>query len=214
MKSRRTSRSAGAALATALALSLAVSLGGCEAVFTTSLFSFLQRDPANLSAEQQIAWAEQALASGDPEAMAEAYELVKDRATGSSDPELTYLAGRLALELSGASALLTATLDGSADFTVAVDVERIFAELNTSYLAEAGDFYQATHANDGTYLAGTDFVLGCICLLFEAVDAHSGDANGANYGQVNAFALAGQTAVGTEDAAYDILDALRTLNIP
>ena len=44
--------------AAALALLLLVGAGGCEAVFTTSLLSFLQRDPSGLSPEQQVAWAE------------------------------------------------------------------------------------------------------------------------------------------------------------
>ncbi|MFW5744904.1 MAG: hypothetical protein ACOC2D_16635, partial [Spirochaetota bacterium] len=68
-------------------------LASCENVFTTSLFSFLQRDPSRLSPEQQVAYGRDAIASGDPEAMAEAYEHLKD----SDDPETQLLAADLAL---------------------------------------------------------------------------------------------------------------------
>ena len=67
-------------------------LTGCEAIFTYSPFSFLQRDPANLPLEQKIAWAEAALSSGDREAMEKAYKALKDDATGSIDAKLTLLA--------------------------------------------------------------------------------------------------------------------------
>ena len=58
---------------------------GCQAVFTFSPFSAFQRDPAKLPPEQQIAWAEGALASGDTASMAEAYALLD--ALLESDPD-------------------------------------------------------------------------------------------------------------------------------
>ena len=194
-------------------LILLLSLSGCELIFTTSPLSFLQRDPANLPPAQRIAWAEQALASGDPAAMAAAYAVIKDQAASSSDPELTYLAAMLALELSGAPAMLMAVLSGSAEFTSAADVEEVFASVDTAYLSEAGGFFQATHDNDGSFLSGTDYILGCMCLLFEAVETNSGNAAGADYSDLNDFALDGQTAVGADDPAYDTLQELKTLSL-
>jgi hypothetical protein len=215
MKAIPWNRSA-AAIAACLLLTLAVLVlaTGCEAVFTASLFSFLQRDPSTLSPEQQVNWAEQALASGDPAAMAAGYAAIKDRAEASSDAELTYLAARLALELSGASAMLTAVLTEEAELTNETDIEEIFGTLNAAYLAEAGDFYQATHSNDETLLSGTDFILACMCLLFEAVRVNGGDAGvGAVYADVQSFAAEGVLAVGADDPAYDILDELTTFAV-
>ena len=52
-----------------------------------------------------------------------------------------------------------------------------------------------------------------MCLLFEAVEANSGNAAGADYSDLNDFALDGQTAVGADDPAYDILQELKTLSL-
>ena len=85
-----------------------VLFASCQAVFTFSPFSALQRDPSKLSADQQVAWAEDALASGDTAAMAEAYALIA--AMLESDPdnaELNLLAVDLAIGGSGLADLLT-----------------------------------------------------------------------------------------------------------
>ena len=56
---------------------VAILFGACERVFTVAPLSFLQRDPANLSNEQLIAYAEDALAAGDRDAMLAAYNLLR-----------------------------------------------------------------------------------------------------------------------------------------
>ena len=85
----------------ALVFSVLIVLIGCQAVFTFSPVSFLQRDPSKLSLDQKKTYAEDALASGDSDAMLAAYNAIKDDATGSTDGELNLLAAKLAMELSG-----------------------------------------------------------------------------------------------------------------
>lgn len=81
----------------------------CQAVFTFSPFSAFQRDPANLSEEQQKVWAESVLASGDAASMAEAYAIIAALlADNPNDPELNLLAANLAIGGSGLGSLLTA----------------------------------------------------------------------------------------------------------
>jgi len=72
-------------------------LGSCEQMFTFSPLSWAQRDPSNLSDAQKIAYAEGVLGSGDTDAMADAYNAIKD----SSDPDVQYLASQLAVGASG-----------------------------------------------------------------------------------------------------------------
>ncbi|MGC9311519.1 MAG: hypothetical protein ACP5IA_02410 [Sediminispirochaetaceae bacterium] len=88
---------------------LVLLLGSCEQMFTFSPLSWAQRDPANLSDAQKIAYAEGVLGSGDADAMADAYNAIKD----SSDPDVQYLASQLAV---GASGLNEAVQDALADF--------------------------------------------------------------------------------------------------
>lgn len=98
------------------ALALSLVLAGCENFFTSSPLAFLQRDPASLSAEQQIQYAEDALTSGDTEAMESAYEVLKD----SDDPETQLLAADLAL---GAAELEGAVTEAVAGIAAGDDVE-------------------------------------------------------------------------------------------
>jgi hypothetical protein len=69
----------------------------CEQFFTYSLFEWTQRDPSNLSTAQQISYAKGVLGSGDQDAMADAYEAIKD----NDDPEVQLLASKLAVGASG-----------------------------------------------------------------------------------------------------------------
>ena len=75
-------------------------LSSCQQIFTYSaLESWAQRDPSGLSDEQQVAYAESALASGDSEAIAAAYLAI----AGSDDPDTNLLASELAFAGSGVS---------------------------------------------------------------------------------------------------------------
>jgi hypothetical protein len=144
-------------------------LAGCQAVFTYSPLSFLQRDPANLPPEQQVSWAEQALASGDPQAMAQAYELVKD------DPDQAYLAASLAAELSGVTQALAdaiADLDTIRTYDstqLEAFLDDFFSSVTDSYASAAGTHFQDVMSGAPSQLSGQDMILGALCLAFAAV---------------------------------------------
>ncbi len=89
-------------------------LFSCQQIFTYSPLSWAQRDPANLPDAQKIAYAEEALASGDPAAVEAAYDALKD----STDPDTQALVSQLAVSASGlddaiAEAVATMTFDTS-----------------------------------------------------------------------------------------------------
>ena len=108
-----------------------VLIASCQQIFTFSPLSFLQRDPANLPPEQQIAYAEGALASGDTEAMAVAFNLIQ----GSDDPDVALLASDLAIGASGLTDALTTALGGG-------DPEAAFDSINTGMLANSPEEFQ------------------------------------------------------------------------
>ncbi|MDZ7794027.1 MAG: hypothetical protein U5P10_10165 [Spirochaetia bacterium] len=82
---------------TLLIVILPILLISCEQMFTYSIFEWAQRDPSNLSEAQQISYAKSILGSGDKDAMADAYEAIKD----NTDPEVQLLASKLAVGASG-----------------------------------------------------------------------------------------------------------------
>ncbi len=84
----------------------------CQQVFTYSPLSWAQRDPSTLPEAQKIAYAKEALASGDTAAVTAAYNALK----GSTDPDTQALASQLAVSASGindaiADVLATQTFD-------------------------------------------------------------------------------------------------------
>jgi hypothetical protein len=184
---------------------LAMLLAGCQAVFTTSPFSFLQRDPADLPPEQQAAWAEQALASGDPAAMAKAYAVIKD------NPDQAYLAASLAAELSGVPQALAdaiADLDTILDWTTGAEAEAYFDAFLTSvdswYAAEAAVRFDAVLTSSPSELTGTDMVMGALCLAFVAADA-SGSFATADFTAVHSFVADCLLVLPPGDPAADLL---------
>ncbi len=96
-----------------LLIALLVSLGSCEAVFTYSPLSGLQRDPSSLPTGQKITYAENALASGDPDAIRQAYDAIDEELQdGGLDAGTEEVLRRLAVDLSlEASGILQAALD-------------------------------------------------------------------------------------------------------
>lgn len=182
-------------------------LAGCQAVFTYSPLSFLQRDPANLPPDQQVSWAEQALASGDPQAMAQAYELVKD------DPDQAYLAASLAAELSGVTQALAdaiADLDtilGMDEAALQTYLEGFIASLDVTYAEEAADLFNA--AIPTGELTGTDVIVGALCYAFEAAVVNGNDITTANLSDMQAFITA--AALPIDDPAAELLGQIDDL---
>jgi hypothetical protein len=193
------------------AVLLALVLAGCQDMFTTSLFSFMQRDPADLPPAQQVAWAEQALASGDPDAMAKAFAMLED------NPNQTYLAASLAAELSGVpQALAQAVADMSTllGYTDPLDVEAYFdgylASVDAGYAADAALRYSVLLLADPEELSDTDMVMGALCLAFVAADA-SGSFATADYTGLYLYVDSCLAVLEPDNVAADILNQIDLL---
>jgi hypothetical protein len=184
---------------------LVVTLAGCQALFTTSPFSFLQRDPANLPPEQQVTWAEQALASGDPAAMAKAYAVIKNR------PDQVYLAASLAAELSRVPKALA---DAIADMDNVTNMDQpalynyldgFLSSVDATYAGEAYTGFNTVLTTDPSQLTGTDMVMGALCLAFEIADANGG-FSGANFASVVTFINSCLAVLPSGNPAEDLLN--------
>ena len=116
-----------------LSLAAIAGISSCQELFTYSLMESLQRDPSSLPPEQQISYAESALASGDTAAMADIYDEIV--ALAASDPELYLLAADLAMGASGITDVLGDALadPGSFDYTTGL------ASIDLGMLANVAD---------------------------------------------------------------------------
>jgi hypothetical protein len=195
----------------AIGLLLFLFLAGCEAVFTTSLLSFARRDPSKLSPEAQVVWAEEALASGDPEAMAAGYKLVKD------DPNNQLLAADLALELSGVPEVMRdmiEDLDTITSMTLPGEIEDYLddfvSSLDDSYTAAAGGHFATALAADPSELSGQDMILGALCVAFAEADAEGG-FGAATFDETQTFVGDCIAALPPDDPALDILDTIELM---
>jgi len=145
-------------------------LAGCEAVFTFCPVTFLQRPASSLTAEQQLEYAQDALASGDAATMESAYAALKALLdAGSTDSSTQYTASQLAMELSGAPAALMDALTALASGSAAdLDISALDT-IDTTLLIEAAQYLQDAKEN-GADLTATDYALGGLGLLLEAAD--------------------------------------------
>lgn len=159
-------------LATSIAL---LALAGCENVFTTSLLSGLQRDPSTLSPEQQVRYAEEALASGDPEAMADAYRTLRT----SDDPETQLLAADLALGAAGLETTITGALG---ELTGGGDPETVLAEALASFdedelamMADAAALLAAASGDGAVTPTPEQYAFAAVGLVAVEVAGNDGD---------------------------------------
>ena len=127
-------------------LSVIVLSSGCQAVFTQSPFAGLQRDPSNLSPEQKIGYAESLLATGDTEAMADAYEeIAKLLEDDPDDPELNLLAAELAMGASGVNDVIEEAISAGDNF----DVNTALENLDMDAIDSVADHVDVVLANGG-----------------------------------------------------------------
>jgi hypothetical protein len=143
-------------------------LGGCEAVFTFSPFTGLQRDPSNLTPEQRLSYAQDALASGDLDAMQSALDAIKDDTSHTA----VYTSAKLEVELSGLPTLGldindTTSLDSVVGESETVD-DFLTAHpgLQPSMIIDAGARLKSLE--DVVPLSVTDRVVGAIGLALAA----------------------------------------------
>lgn len=182
-----------------LAGALALLLASCESVFTTSLLSFLQRDPSKLSPEQQVAYGRDALASGDPDQMAAAYDVLKD----SDDPSTQLLAADLALgavELEGTLLEAASADDPVAAIEAALDG---YSDDDFAKMSDAAALVDA--ADDSVEPTAEQYVFAAAGLL--AVAAESTDAD-PNVAQAHAFLDAAAASLQADGESTDLLDQI------
>ena len=199
----------------AVALLAAMAVLACENVFTSSPLTFLQRDPANLSPEQQVQFGEDALSSGDPAAMADAYAALSD----TTDPETQLLAADLALgavELD--SVLSTAFESASAEGgDIEAAVEEALAEFTADDLelmVEAAALVDA--ADEEATPTPEQYVFAAIGLLAVAASEEDGDISaidGAdpNIVQAQAFLDAATAQLEADGNPSDLLSGIEDL---
>ena len=170
--STRTLLSRGAVLI--LILTTLALAAGCEAFFTFNVFSGLQRDPASLPPEQQVKYAEEALASGDTAAMQAAYPLIAAQADADpDDPELQLLAADLAIGASGVNDLIA---DFDPDTATAADLNEALAGVDTTTLGEVEGYVQAAEAAGGTP-SDAQYANAAASIVVQEADAAGGFEN-------------------------------------
>ncbi|GEM_PF-954272 len=188
---------------------LLLMLSSCQAVFTYSPLSFLQRDPSTLSEAERVAYAEDALSSGDTTAMQKAYDSLKALlADNPDDPTLNELAAKLAVELSGVPTLVEGIISGEIDITgttASQDIANFLSGsgVDPSYMEEAADYYVAADTG-GADLNSTDYVMGSIGLLIKAADEASG--NTGDYSTIEDPSTWNSTARSTATDALNFLN--------
>ncbi|TVQ25478.1 MAG: hypothetical protein EA382_06930 [Spirochaetaceae bacterium] len=186
-------------------------LTGCELVFTTSPLAFLQRDPSKLSAEQQITYAQNALASGDRDAMAKAFQALK----GSSDPAVQLLAVDLAVGAAGVEGALIGLIadlgvDG-VDETAALDAAiASFSAADLALIAEAATLLDA--ADDSLTPTPEQYVFVAVGLLAIAAEASGGvaalDGSTAEQQQAEAFLQLAYDLLQESGSSTDLIEGL------
>jgi hypothetical protein len=161
-----------------LALAVVVMIGvvSCERFFTTSPLAPLARDPSTFTQSQLVAYARDALASGDETAMATAYQLLKD----TTDPDLQLLAVDLAFGAAGLPAAMGAMISGltvQPDDPVTV-LDQAFALFDATDLAR---FVEASalldDADDDVSATAEQYAYAAFGLIAAAAEDAGGSGN-------------------------------------
>jgi len=218
-------RRLGKSLLGALSLLIVSCLASCQAVFTWSPLAFLQRDPTEMTAEQKLSFAEQALASGDDAVVEKAYEAVAAEAAkpdNIDDPEIQYTAAQLALEVSGVSEVFDSVL-GSLAGGGSVDISAATLDLidDEAALANAGDFL-VNADGAGADLSASDYLVGAIALVVSDpstdVDAGTVDETSPDVIQAVDFITQAIAELPADDPTVDFLqsfvDAFQAGDLP
>ncbi|MFW5685195.1 MAG: hypothetical protein ACOC0O_00935, partial [Spirochaetota bacterium] len=147
-------------------------VAGCESVFTTSPLSFLQRDPSQLSAGQRVTYGHDALASGDADKMADAFDALKD----SDDPETQLLAAELAVASTGLEGKLTEVAaelaNGGDPETVVQEALDGFSEDDYERLVAAAELID--DADDTAQPFSEQYAVAAVGLIAVAVEENGG----------------------------------------
>lgn len=154
-------------------LGVSLVLSACQAVFTYSPFSFLQRDLASLPPEQQVTRAQDALSTGDTDSIAAAYIAITDilEATDTPDPELSLLAADLAFAASGMTDVFTQVLQDPESLAGATseDFTDTLESLDIELIAEGATHVKTAMEADAE-VSSTQYVIAGLARLASAVE--------------------------------------------
>lgn len=194
-----------------------LSILGCEQVFSTNLFAGLERDPSNLSLDQQIVYARSALASGDSGKMAKAYDALSDSIDGTDDAELNLLAADLALgasDLQGvydeiAEVALGEGTDLSNQTDLATALDGVLGDVDYTYVSEAQAQIDAAVANGGE-VTEEQYLLVTVGLIMQAADGEGSVSNldGTNTNSIEAWVIAANDDLEAQNESSDYLTDL------
>jgi hypothetical protein len=150
-------------------------LVGCQAIFTFSPLSGLQRDPSTMSPEQRLTYAQDALASGDTAAMQKAYNAIKNDSGGPAQ----YTTAQLGIELSGVPTVFRdlANTPGNVSAQLSV-LDSFIAAHNLQpalMVTAAGQLLNAAAA--GITLTTMDYIMGSMGMMLGYAFASSGTWN-------------------------------------
>lgn len=144
----------------------------CQAIFTFSPFSFLQRDIADLPPEQQINWANDALASGDTTLMLEAYDAILALLAEGDDPALSLLAADLAFGGSGITDVFTGLLSDPEN-VAPDDLLALLDALDVDLISDGAAHIQDAE-DGGATVTDDQYVIAGAALLASAAEAAGG----------------------------------------
>ncbi|MFP4429621.1 MAG: hypothetical protein ACOCW6_10740 [Spirochaetota bacterium] len=197
----------------------ALSILGCEQVFSTNLFSGLDRDPSKLSLDQQIVYAQSALASGDTGKMAKAYDALSDSIEGTDDAELNLLAADLALgasDLQGVfDEIVEVALGEETDLSnqddLAAGLDGSLGDVDYGYVAEAQAQVDAAVANGGA-VSEEQYLLVTVGLIMQAADGEGSvsDLNDGNTAAIEAWVTAANDDLEARGESSDYLTDLES----
>lgn len=162
----------------------ALSLVGCEAIFTFSPVTFLQTPLENLGSDALGSFGEDALSAGDEEAMKAALNAINEALadpdiTPEQAAELSQIGGSLAIELSGVGDLLgdlatqMAAGDLSSDFLSDIGDSIDGIDIDLDLLSDGAELLVAA-SSGGSELNDSELAIGAIGLIAADGDFESG----------------------------------------
>jgi len=149
----------------------------CQAVFTYSPVTFLERDLANLSPGQQAERAESVLVSGSAEEIAEAYDAVVALiAAGDATAETGLLAADLAFAASGINDVVADLLSDPDLLTSATsdDISEILGALDLDLIDAGAAFVTSAAAVEGAEISDSQYIIAGAALMMSAAEDAGG----------------------------------------
>jgi hypothetical protein len=147
--------------------------GGCQAIFTYSPVSGLQRLPSSMTPGQRLTYAQDALASGDTAAMKSAYDAIKNDTSAAAE----YTTAQLGIELSGVPALLVKVAGDPSTLTAQLDTINAFItdnNLDPNYMVAAAAQLAAAQSS-GVTLSDMDMAMGAMGIMLGGAQVLNGN---------------------------------------